>query len=193
MAARAGLLSRASYRVPVAVLLAVRLQRARHQILFGRPQIVSNHITPSMAGKLGTPSLFREFPAGAGLTLHTTSMRERLPRTVCCRIRSICIMLVRGYSKPRMAEARGQKNLADKSHPAPTSMQNSNLFLAKPAISSLPEGVRAVLNRSPKAFSDQSMAEQHGQLFPTSLKSVVSVSARLRQVRATHQSTSSDT
>ena len=43
-----------------------------------------------------------------------------------------------GYTKPRMAGRRGHKYLADKSQPAPTSMQNFNLFPAKPAISSLP-------------------------------------------------------
>ena len=51
-------------------------------------------------------------------------------------------------------------------------------------------GPQAVaLSQPMKAFIDQPMGEQHGPLFPMSLKSILSVSARLRQGRATHQYT----
>ena len=66
-----------------------------------------------MGARPGVPSLCRVFPAGVGLTLHITLIRERSLRTVYYRIRSICILRVKGYSKPRMAGAAGQKYLAE--------------------------------------------------------------------------------
>ena len=46
MAVRPGRLSQASYRVPVPISLAERLQQARRQTLYGRLQTESSHITP---------------------------------------------------------------------------------------------------------------------------------------------------
>ena len=64
-------------------------------------------------GATWSPITLPGFPAGVGLTLHITLMRERSLLTVYYRIRSICILLVKGYSKPRMAGAAGQKYLAE--------------------------------------------------------------------------------
>ena len=96
MAARPGRLLQASYRVPVPISLEARSRQARRQTSYGRPQTVSNHITPSMEAQPGAPSLCRVFPAGVGLTLHIILIRERSLRTVCCRIHSICILPVNG-------------------------------------------------------------------------------------------------
>ena len=93
-------------------------------------------------------------------------------------------MPVKGYSKPRMAGSRGQKYLADRFHPGPyynAELQSvpgeaGNLFFTG--------GPQSGSQPSLKAFINQPMGEQHGQLFPMLLKLIVSVSARLRQAQS---------
>src|SRR5262245_11302190 len=115
MAVRPGLNSQALYQVPIAVSSEAQSQQAHPKTLYGRQQMGISHITLSTEAQAGTPSLFQVSRVGVGLTLHTILTRGPSLQTVCCRIRSICIMPVKAYLKPRMAEARGQKFLTDRS------------------------------------------------------------------------------
>src|SRR6266550_2937901 len=117
-----------------------------------------------MEVQLGIPSLYRGFLAGVVLTTRSTLTRERSLRTVSCRIRSIFIMLVREYSKPRTAGRHGQNNLADKSRHSPFIMLNFSLFPAKLAISFLLVGLK--LASRPRGFTAQWTGVLRGQLFP---------------------------
>ena len=194
MAARAGLLSRASYRVPVAVSLAVRLQRARRQILFGRPQMVSNHITPSMAAQTWNPitlpgvSSWSGFDFAYYLDARTVTADRVLPNTFYLYYAGQGVFETTNggstWTKVFSGQISSGSNFNAELQSVPG--EAGNLFFTGGQSERFSTGRRRLL-------SDQPMAEQHGQLFPTSLKSVVSVSARLRQVRATHRSTSSDT
>src|SRR6516162_4496309 len=121
-----------------------------------------------MEARLGTRSFSRAFLAGVILTFQTNLTPEPSPRTGCYRIRSIYIMLVRACIKLRMAERAGRKFLADRSHHTPTTMQPSNPFPAKQAISSLREDGKVIFRQN--RFIDQPMVEQHGQPFPMLLK-----------------------
>ena len=75
--------------------------------------------------------------------------------------------------------------------PIPITMQQLNLFRAKPAICSLPADGK-VMTQQNESFIDRPMAARRGPPFPMLLKSIASVLAHQRRARAIQRSTSSD-
>ena len=170
MVARPGTLSQASCRVPGPASLEERSPQARRQTLYGRLQTVCSHITPSMAAQPGTPSLCRGFPAGVGLTLHTTLMRRTVTADRVLPNTFYLYYAGQGVFETTNGGATWTKVFSGQISAGSNFNAELSRSPAKPAISSLPADLRVALNRSLKAFINQPMGEQHGPLFPMLLK-----------------------
>ena len=147
--------------------------------------VINPYYTLNGGANLETPSLCRVFPAGSGFDGSLTTYDAR--SVTADRVsREYVLFVLRGRRRIRDHQwrgLRGHKYLVDQSlERPPASMLNSNLFPVRgrqPFFYWRTSGWFSTGRR--RLLSDQPTAELRGPLFRTFLKSIVSVSARLRQ------------
>ena len=173
-------------------LLGERLQQVRQPISSGRLRVVFSHITLSMGARAWNPitlpgvSSWSAFDWSYNFDTRTVTADRVLANTFYLYYAGQGVFETTNGGASWTKVFSGQISASSQYNAS-----NSNLFQAKPAISSLPADGKAIMPRRSN-FIDRQMGEQHGQLFPMLLKYIVSASARLRRGRATRQYISSD-